>query len=807
VERVVCGCGSDELLDVLLRVCDPSAVVNCVPTFGMYRFLGKICKARVIETKRTVFPEFAVDVDAIEEAVTREGASIVFIASPNNPTGGLLSPESFARLAALPCILVVDEAYAEFAGFGDGGGDAPGSFASLAGTADFPNVVVLRTFSKWAALAGLRVGYSVAHPTLTNAMAAIKQPYNVNVVADLAARSAIAHYSSVRDRQLVPLLRERDAMVASLAERFPWLTAVPSRANFVLFRLSEAAPEPAGDLVKQLRRRGVLVRYYPEGILSGFIRISAGRPRDTQRLLDALADIEGGTTLLVPATASSSSSSSSSSSAAAATASAVAVTGAFHWLLIDMDGVLVDVRHSYRQAIIKTAAEFGVVVTSADIEGAKARGGANNDWELTQRLVQAAGKTASLTDVTSVFERLYQGEAPHTGLKQLELPLVSTGQLRSFRSSVRGMAVVTGRPLSDALEALDRYGWSCRLSPEQAARAGGPPSPAGGQYLFEALSTMEDAPAKPDPAPLLAALRRVRGALGVSEECGVMASRAVMVGDTVDDVRAGVRAGAESVGVLTPDMTGARAEAGRATLRDAGATCVLEARLAELGLLLRGGTRAPERSPPTVESVRRAPRPPKSGGREGFVSRRTGETEIDAWVRVDGSGWSAVFTGVGFLDHMVTALAKHSRMDIHLVCSGDTWVDDHHSVEDCGLALGEALDRALGPRKGVSRWGSATCPLDEALARAVVDVSSRPFAAVSLDLNRDAIGGLSSEMAEHFLESLTTAARLTVHVDVLKGKNDHHKCEAAFKALAVAFRQAFALDASAGVPSTKGVLA
>jgi imidazoleglycerol-phosphate dehydratase len=187
--------------------------------------------------------------------------------------------------------------------------------------------------------------------------------------------------------------------------------------------------------------------------------------------------------------------------------------------------------------------------------------------------------------------------------------------------------------------------------------------------------------------------------------------------------------------------------------------------------------------------------------------RETGETKIEAWVRVDGTGWASVWTGVGFLDHMLSALAKHSRMDLHVVCAGDVWIDDHHSVEDCCIAVGEALDLALGKRSGIVRWGMAHCPLDEALSRAVIDVSSRPHAQVALQLRRDSVGALSSEMAEHALTSLITSARLTGHVDVLRGDNDHHKIESAFKAVAVAMRQAFSRDASAGVPSTKGVLA
>ena len=154
----------------------------------------------------------------------------------------------------------------------------------------------------------------------------------------------------------------------------------------------------------------------------------------------------------------------------------------------------------------------------------------------------------------------------------------------------------------------------------------------------------------------------------------------------------------------------------------------------------------------------------------------------------------------------LTALARHSGIDCRLTCRGDVHVDDHHTAEDCALALGLAIDQALGARRGFARFGSAHAPLDEALARAVVDISGRPFAAVSLDLKRDSLGGLSCENIPHVISSLATALRATVHVDVLRGENDHHKAEAAFKALALALRTALARTDVVCIPSTKGVL-
>ena len=188
-------------------------------------------------------------------------------------------------------------------------------------------------------------------------------------------------------------------------------------------------------------------------------------------------------------------------------------------------------------------------------------------------------------------------------------------------------------------------------------------------------------------------------------------------------------------------------------------------------------------------------------------NRTTQETSIEATLNLDGTGSAQVTTGVRFLDHMIISLAKHGAFDLSLVCKGDLDVDDHHTIEDCALVLGHVFDAALGERRGIVRFGSAYAPLDEALARAVVDLSGRPFSAIELGFTRERINDASTEMLTHFLESFAVTARITLHVDVLRGKNDHHRAEAAFKALALALRQAVAhRGASEDVPSTKGVL-
>ena len=193
--------------------------------------------------------------------------------------------------------------------------------------------------------------------------------------------------------------------------------------------------------------------------------------------------------------------------------------------------------------------------------------------------------------------------------------------------------------------------------------------------------------------------------------------------------------------------------------------------------------------------------------RTAQVTRETAETRVEVAVGLDGPRGVRAATGIGFFDHMLHSLAFHAGWALDLSCDGDLEVDDHHTVEDVGLALGQAVARAVGEgRGGIVRFGHCYAPLDEALARAVVDVSGRPSFAGELCLQRERVGALSCEMVPHFFQSFAQAAGITLHVDVIRGANDHHRIEAAFKALALALKTALAPSGSDEVPSTKGVL-
>jgi imidazoleglycerol-phosphate dehydratase len=195
--------------------------------------------------------------------------------------------------------------------------------------------------------------------------------------------------------------------------------------------------------------------------------------------------------------------------------------------------------------------------------------------------------------------------------------------------------------------------------------------------------------------------------------------------------------------------------------------------------------------------------------RTAQIERRTGETNVTLSLGLDGTGAGSRDTGVGFLDHMLDLLARHGRLDLEAKVAGDLQTGSHHTVEDTGIVLGQALDRALGDRRGIVRYGHAVIPMDEARAACAIDVSGRPFALIEgFDrLPAGDIAGFEHEAAEEFFRALASAARLTLHLELRAGTNAHHMIEACFKALARALRAAVAVDPTeTGVPSTKGVL-
>jgi imidazoleglycerol-phosphate dehydratase len=205
--------------------------------------------------------------------------------------------------------------------------------------------------------------------------------------------------------------------------------------------------------------------------------------------------------------------------------------------------------------------------------------------------------------------------------------------------------------------------------------------------------------------------------------------------------------------------------------------------------------------------VRRPPRAAPGRARQGRVERKTRETDIRLLLDLDGSGRAEVATGIGFFDHMLTALAKHGHFDLTVRCQGDLHVDAHHSVEDVGIAFGQALREALGDKCGIVRFGHAYVPLDEALSRCVIDLSGRPWLHFGVEFKARQIGTMPTELFEDFFWAVADHGRLNIHLDTLRGRNGHHIAETLFKSTARALSMAVALDPRVkDVPSTKGSL-
>lgn len=195
--------------------------------------------------------------------------------------------------------------------------------------------------------------------------------------------------------------------------------------------------------------------------------------------------------------------------------------------------------------------------------------------------------------------------------------------------------------------------------------------------------------------------------------------------------------------------------------------------------------------------------------RNSQISRKTAETDIALTLNLDGTGVSEIDTGVGFLDHMLTLFSRHGRFDLTVKCTGDTQVDDHHSVEDIGICLGKAFSEALGDKRGICRYGDITLPMDEALILSAVDISGRAFLVYDLDIPTEKVGTFDTELVEEFFIAFAANAGITLHIRQLAGRNAHHIIEGAFKSVARSLRKAVAIDPDCAdeVPSTKGVLA
>lgn len=482
-ERVIVTAGADDAIDRLCRATlEPGAsMVTTTPTFEMIARGGRLAGA---EVRAVPWLEGDFPTDAVIESAD-EGTRMIAVVSPNNPTGAVATAADLSRLsAAWPgAALLIDLAYTEFA-----------AIDLTRAALDLPNAVVTRTFSKAYGLAGMRVGYAIGPGSLIQATRATGGPYPCSGFSLRAARAALRVPVDVGT-----VVARRGRIADSLARL--GTRVIDSQANFVMASFGGRTRW----VWRALCSLGIKVRAFDEASgLGEWLRI--GVPASDADEARLLASVQ---TALAPAA-----------------------------LLFDMDGVLADVSRSYRRAIVDTAASFGVGVTPEDIERAKARGNANNDWMLTRDLLASRGVEVSLARVTERFQALYLGTPGSPGFEAAESLIPDASLLRRLARRMP-LAVVTGRPREECRRFLDRFGIA---------------------DLFRACVCMEDAAPKPSPDPVRLALRR----LGLNT--------AWMFGDTPDDAAAARGAGVVPIGFLGPACNSERA---RAALVNAGVAEVL----------------------------------------------------------------------------------------------------------------------------------------------------------------------------------------------------------------------------------------
>jgi histidinol-phosphate aminotransferase len=486
-ERVLVTAGGDDAIARALKsVLEPGReIVTPYPTFEMIEKYAALAGGEVV---RVPWSSGGYPVKDVIGRVNGRTSAIAVV-TPNNPTGLIATASDLKKLsrAAPQALILVDLAYVEFA-------DEDITEVALS----LPNAVVVRTLSKAWGLAGLRVGWAAGPAKLISWMRAAGNPYAVSSASLALAEARLSHSEGIDG--YVRRVRQEIVEISLLIGRLGG-EVLPSQANFVLARF-----ENARWVCDALAGLGIAVRIFPDRPeLEGCVRITMpGDGRAFERLSGALE-------------------------------SALAPQA----ILFDIDDTLADVTQSYRKATVATAEAFGAEVTYDDIARAKAEGDANNDWELTWRLIRDRGIEAELADVTDKFEGLYQGTEGAKGYKLTEGLMIERDRLVALGAKYK-LGIVTGRPESDAREFLEREGIA---------------------DLFDAIVTMDDGPLKPDPGPVRIALKRLK------------VDRAWMVGDTPDDMRSARGAGVVPVGVVAPSEEFDSVEP---ILRRAGASRVLK---------------------------------------------------------------------------------------------------------------------------------------------------------------------------------------------------------------------------------------
>ncbi len=488
-ERVIVTCGADDALERSVRsVCCPGRrAVMVKPTYGMPWRYAITCGVEIdtVEWWRGPFP-----VDEVCEAAS--GAAMLFLVSPNNPTGAVITHDEFTEVVTrLPETLILhDQAYREF---------SDPEFDLTETALAHPNVVLIRTFSKAWGGAGLRAGYAVGDTRVIDWLRRIGQPFPVSRLTLEVLEAAVTPEAEPSLERVSRIRSQRESLTKILTDL--GAESLPSQASFVGARFDDA-----GWVRNAMASLGIAIRGFPgRSELNTLLRTTMpGDEKNFERLVTTFR------TVLRPEA-----------------------------LLLDLDGVIADESVSYRRTVVETAATFGVELGMADINAAKAGGNANNDWELTRRLLADHGVAAGLDEVTNRFEAIYQGTDEAPGLHRHERLLVDPGLLLELADRLP-LAIVTGRPRGDADRFLDAHGVRSH---------------------FSTVVVLDDAPSKPDPAPVCLALER----LGVRH--------AWMVGDLPDDVRAARGASVLPIGIVAP---GDNPEVARPALETAGAARIVD---------------------------------------------------------------------------------------------------------------------------------------------------------------------------------------------------------------------------------------
>jgi len=488
-ERVIVTCGADDALERSVRsVCCPGRrMVMVKPTYGMpwrYAIVAGV-EITTVEWWEGPFP-----VDEVCDAAG-DDAALVYLVSPNNPTGAVITRDEFTEVVTrLPRTLVLhDQAYREF---------CDPEFDLTESALDNSNVILVRTFSKAWGGAGLRAGYAVGDARVVDWLRRIGQPFPVSRLTLEVLEKTVTPDAEPSRERIERIRTQRDELIETLSGL--GAEPLPSQANFVGARFADASWTRTA-----MASLGIAIRGFPgRSELNSLLRTTLpGNVLDFDRLTACFR------TVLRPEA-----------------------------LLFDLDGVIADESVSYRQTIVETAATYGLDLSLGDVAATKAAGNANNDWELTRRLLAEAGIEIDLAEVIERFEALYQGTADAPGLRRHERLLVEAATLRKLADRLP-LAIVTGRPSADAKRFLAEHGIA---------------------HCFQALIAMEDAPAKPEPASVLLALDN----LGVHH--------AWMVGDTPDDIRAARAASVLPIGILA---SGDDPEPARSALTGAGAARIL----------------------------------------------------------------------------------------------------------------------------------------------------------------------------------------------------------------------------------------